>query len=87
MLINLSLKSAHVYRLDARSQQLLKKHLSEGYWTVEVRDWGGEKNSTRTYTHDSGIQFRLDYGTRISTNGGTRREIGGHNARVSFINI
>lgn len=87
MLINLSLKSADVYRLDARSQQLLKKTLSEGYWDVEIQEWSGGKNAVRTYTHDSGIQFRLDYGTRTRTHGGTTRQIEGHNARWSFINI
>jgi hypothetical protein len=87
MLINLSLKSADVYRLDARSQQLLKKHLSEGYWEVEVRDWNGGKSALRTYTHTSGVQFQLDYGTRTRTHGGTTRQIEGHNARWSFINI
>ena len=87
MLINLSLRSADVYRLDARSQKRLLETLAQGYWEVEVQEWTGGKNAVRTYTHDSGIQFKLDYGTRTKTNGGTRREIVGHNARWSFINI
>lgn len=87
ILINLSPKDAQVYRFDARSQQSLRRKLSKGSWEVEQTHYGNDKSAVRTYTHTSGVGFKVDYNTRVSTKGGCIRQIVGHNARWTFINI
>ena len=87
ILVNLSPKDAEVYRFDARSQQALRRKLSKGSWDIEETHYNNDKSAVRAYTHTSGVGFKIDYNTRVSTKGGNTREIVGHNARWTFINI
>ena len=87
ILVNLTPKDAEVYRFDARSQQALRRKLSKGSWEVEETHYNNDKSAVRTYTHTSGVGFKVDYNTRVRTKGGDTREIVGHNARWTFINI